>query len=206
MGQNAEELRRDIAQTRSELSGTLDAIGDRVSPGRILERKRNKLSEGVRAVKDRVMGSAADTGHTVTNTAHGLTNAASDKVHGLADAATSMPGTVKQQAQGAPMAAGAIAFGIGFLFAAAIPASRTEKDLSGQLLEKAEPLKELASEVGHDMVDTLKEPAAEAVAEVKAAATDAAKQVSHSAADAAHDTAEQAKTAAQNVKAPSSDT
>jgi hypothetical protein len=205
MGQSAEELRRDIAQTRSELSGTLDAIGDRVSPGRILERKKNKLSEGVRAVKDRVMGSATDTGHTVTNTAHELSDAASGKIHGLADAATSMPGTVKQQAQGAPMTAGAIAFGIGFLLAAAIPASRTEKNFSGQLAEKAEPLKELASEVGHDIVDTLKEPAADAVADVKAAATDAAKQVSHSASDAAHDAAEHAKTAAQNIKEQSSD-
>jgi hypothetical protein len=103
------------------------------------------------------------------------------------------------------MAAGAIAFGIGFVLAAIIPPSNTEKDLSVQLMQKAEPLKELATEVGHDMVDTLKEPAAEAVAEVKAAAADAAKQVSDSASDAAHDTAEQAKTSAQNLKEPSSD-
>ena len=33
MGQSAEELRQEIAGTRADLGDTLDAIGDRVSPG-----------------------------------------------------------------------------------------------------------------------------------------------------------------------------
>ena len=36
MGTSAEELRRDIAQTREDLGETIDAIGDRVSPGRVM--------------------------------------------------------------------------------------------------------------------------------------------------------------------------
>ena len=42
MGQSAEELRREIEETRDNLTGTVDAIGDRVSPGRIVERKTNR--------------------------------------------------------------------------------------------------------------------------------------------------------------------
>jgi hypothetical protein len=44
MGQSAEELRRDIERTREGLGETLDAIGDRVSPGRIMERKKNRVT------------------------------------------------------------------------------------------------------------------------------------------------------------------
>ena len=42
MGQRAEELRQEIEGTRAELSGTLDAIGDRVSPGRTVDRRRGE--------------------------------------------------------------------------------------------------------------------------------------------------------------------
>ena len=41
MGQSADELRHDIEATRGQLGETLDAIGDRVSPGRMIERRKN---------------------------------------------------------------------------------------------------------------------------------------------------------------------
>ena len=56
MGQSTHELRRDIERTRADLGDTLDAIGDRVSPGRMIERRKNRMSSGIRSVKDRVMG------------------------------------------------------------------------------------------------------------------------------------------------------
>ena len=49
MGQRAEELRVEIAETRNGLSDTMDAIGDRLSPGRIAERRTNKVTGGVRS-------------------------------------------------------------------------------------------------------------------------------------------------------------
>jgi len=188
MGQNAEELKRDIAQTRYELGDTLDAIGDRVSPGRIMERKKNRVTESMRTVKERVMGTASDKGHAVT-----------DKMHGLSDAATGMPDTVKQQAQGAPVAAGAIAFGLGFLVAAAIPPSEKEKELSTQVMDKAEPLKQQLTEAGHEMADHLKEPASQAASQVKQAAGDAAQQVKGSASDAANDLKDQTSSSSSST-------
>jgi gas vesicle protein len=196
MGQSTETLKRDIAQTRSDLSGTLDAIGDRVSPGRIMERKKNRMVEGVRNLKERVMGTAIDAGHAMSESMHDV----GDAVHGVGDAATGLPVTAKRQVQGAPLAAGAISFGVGFLIAAAIPPSQKEKELSTQLIDKAEPVKEQLTETAHEMVDRLKEPASQAVAEVKDTAADAVQEVKSTASNAAHEVADHAKDTAQDVK------
>ena len=50
MGQDAEELRREIEASRAEMSNTLDAIGDRVSPGRVIERRKNRMKNAVQSV------------------------------------------------------------------------------------------------------------------------------------------------------------
>ena len=196
MGQSTETLKRDIAQTRSDLSGTLDAIGDRVSPGRIIERKKNRMVEGVRNLKERVMGTAIDASHAMSESMHDV----GDAVHGVGDAATGLPVSAKRQVQGAPLAAGAISFGVGFLIAAAIPPSQKEKELSTQLMDKAEPVKEQLTETAHEMVDRLKEPASQAVAEVKDTAADAVQEVKSTASNAAHEVADHAKDTAQDVK------
>jgi len=80
MGQSAEELRRDIERTREGLGDTLDAIGDRVSPGRIMERKKNRVTTGLRTARERVMG-------TVTDTTHAVTGRVSESVHSVGDGA-----------------------------------------------------------------------------------------------------------------------
>ena len=49
MGETTEELRQQIEQTRNGLGDTLDAIGDRVSPGRMVERSKNRMTGGVRS-------------------------------------------------------------------------------------------------------------------------------------------------------------
>jgi len=196
MGQNAEDLRHDIARTREDLGGTIDAIGDRVMPGRIMERKKSNLAVRARSVKDRVMGAA----HMPADMAHGMMGSASDKMHGLSEGAGNMPDTVKQKTQGAPLAAGAVMMGIGFLVAAAIPPSEKEKEWSGQLLETAEPLKERVTQTGQEMMEHLREPATQAVSELKEAATGAAQEVSQSASEAAHQTTDQAKQATQGMK------
>ena len=59
MGQSAEELRYEIADTRAELGQTLDAIGDRVSPGRMIERRKNRF------VRRHAVGQGPHHGHGV---------------------------------------------------------------------------------------------------------------------------------------------
>ena len=67
MGQDADQLRRDIEHTRDGLSDTLDAIGDRVSPGRVIERRKNRASQSIQSLRDRVMGSAADATDSISD-------------------------------------------------------------------------------------------------------------------------------------------
>ncbi len=61
MGQNADELRRNIETTRENLGETVEAIGDRVSPGRMIGRRKNRVMTNFRNIRERVMGSASDT-------------------------------------------------------------------------------------------------------------------------------------------------
>ena len=60
MDETTEGLKQDIEDTRSAMGDTLEAIGDRVSPGRILERRRNRMVGWARDTKDKVMGTADD--------------------------------------------------------------------------------------------------------------------------------------------------
>jgi hypothetical protein len=56
MGQNADELRRDIERTRMEMSDNLDAIGDRVSPRRMAERRWQRTRNWFGSARDSVFG------------------------------------------------------------------------------------------------------------------------------------------------------
>ena len=173
MGQSTEELRRDIARTRGELGETLDAIGDRVSPGRMIERRKNRASNMIRSARDRVMGSASDTSQALADAGHAIGDTAS----GTVDTLKSRPEVVRNQTQGNPLMAGAIAFGVGLLTASVFKPSEVEKQVAGQLMDKAEPLTQEFKQMGQETLEHLKEPALAAVEQVKETATDAAQAV-----------------------------
>jgi ElaB/YqjD/DUF883 family membrane-anchored ribosome-binding protein len=189
MGQDTEELKREIESTRSEMSETLEAIGDRVSPGRIVQRKKNLVSSKAQSVRERVMG-----------TTHSAQSAISDTAGQATDAVKHLPDTMSDKAQGAPMIAGAIAFGVGFLVAAAFPPSRAEKEASIKVMESAEPMKAQLMESAHEVADHLKEPAMESAQVLKNAATEGAQAVTSATKDAAAETKEKATESAQAVK------
>ena len=135
MGQSPEALRDEIAGTRQDMSDTLEAIGDHVSPGRIIERRKNRVANSVQQLRERVMGSASDTASSI-----------SDATGSVADSARQAPQAVAERTQGSPLVMGAVAFGLGFVAAAVFPASRPEKEATGQLMAKAEPLTGRAEE------------------------------------------------------------
>jgi hypothetical protein len=178
MAANPDELKREIEVTRGNLGETLDAIGDRVSPGRMMERRKNRVTYGVRSIRDRVMGTASNATHTVADDASSMAHSVGDTVSGAAstvvDTVKSAPQTVTQQTQGAPLVAGAIAFGIGFMAAAAFPASHAEEAVGEKLMEKAEPLKD-------ELTSTVKEAAGEVADHLKGPAMDAASDLGDSA-------------------------
>jgi len=169
-----DELRRDIDDRRASMSGTLEAIGDRVSPGRIIERRRNRIVVWVGNTRDRVMGSAHDVSDRVGETAHAVGSAPSTAVEG-----------VRANTTGAPLVTGGIAFGFGMLIGSLVPASRTERQLGQQALHAAEPLKNELQEAGQEMVEQLKEPVSDAIEDVKETAQQGAREVRQTAVEAA---------------------
>jgi len=157
-------LRRDIERRRDDLGETIDAIGDRVSPGRIIERRRNRIVDGWHSVTDRVMGTVSSRTDQVGNAADSI------KEHVSGDA-------IKRQTTGAPLGAGLVTFGLGFIIAAAFPATQPEQELASRAQDAIEPAKDVLAEAGQHIAADLKDDAAQAATEVKETATNAAGDV-----------------------------
>ena len=177
---NPDQIKADIETTRSNLGQDVDALADKVTPSKIVDRQVGKVRSAVGSARDHVMGAAADAGSGVGETSQ----------------------RAVAKAKGNPMAVGLIAFGAGLLAASLIPASAKEKELAGNLKEAAEPLVEKAKDAAKEVGENLKEPAQEAVASVKDAATDAVDSVKSEAGSAKDDVAGEAKHVAEQQRTP----
>jgi len=165
-----------------------------VSPGRIVERRKNRVRNSLSSVRERVMGSATDAGHAIGQSAGSTV----DTIKGTPDA-------VVQQTQGSPLVAGAVAFGVGMLMASVFPASAKEQELAGELKEKAQPLADELKGSAQEMAEHLKEPAREAMESVKQAASEGQQAVTETAKDAAGSTREAAQDATEAVRSETTD-
>ena len=166
MGKRASEVRADIEDTRRDMSETIDAIADRTSPRRIVGRRRERMAEGWRSVRRRVMGKAEG----ARETAGGATESVTEGVR-------SVPDKVIEQTQGNPIAAGVIAFGAGLLVASLFPPSDPEKRLAGTLHEQSGPLQDQLRQAGQQVAQEVKDTAGEGAEAVKQRAADAASNV-----------------------------
>ena len=136
-------IRRQIEDTRRELSYDVDALNEKVNPARVVDRRVTAAKGRMTNLKERVMGSA----HGTTSQAHGMASNAAGSVQGAAsnaagsvqsaassaaegvqhaassavDAVQQAPDTIVRQAQGNPLAAGLIAFGVGWLVSSLLP-------------------------------------------------------------------------------------
>ena len=181
MGQSTDELRRDIEDTRSDMGATIDAIEDRLSPGRVAQRQKNRISASMHTLRDRVMGTAYQLEHSV-----------SDMGDDAVGAVKRAPDAVVEKTQGAPIAAGAVAFGLGFIAAVVFPPTEPEKRAAATVMDSLEPAKQQLVESAKEAAEHLKEPAAQAAQEIKQAATDSASEVASTAREAASETKQQA--------------
>jgi hypothetical protein len=190
MGEDTDGLRRDIEDTRSELSRDVDALTEKVSPSRIVDRGFERTKGRLSRMKDRVMGS---TESAVGSVREGVSSAGGT----VSDTATDAVDTVKQKAQGNPLAAGLIAFGIGWLASSLIPASEKEAELAGKAVdtakERGKPLAREAADVGSQIGQDLKDRAQEAAESVKSTATEAASTVRDEGRSSASTVAEEVK-------------
>jgi ElaB/YqjD/DUF883 family membrane-anchored ribosome-binding protein len=193
MGQGPEDqLTREIAGTRQDLSRDLDALTDKVSPSQIMERRKEATRSRLRSMRERVMGSAE-------SSRQGVTAAGGSLSSGVSDTASSAVGTIERRAEGNPLAAGAIAFGAGWLLSSLLPASEKETQAAQQLMERGQPLVDEARSVGQEMGGTLKESATQAAQEVRSSAQDSAQTVKMEGRSAAEAVKDDGRSSAESV-------
>jgi len=214
-----EVIRRQIEDTRRELSYDVDALNEKVNPARVVDRRVTAAKGRITNLKEKVMGSAQDT----TSSAQGMASNAAGSVQGAAssavdtvqgaassaaDAVQQAPQMLKQQAQGNPLAAGLIAFGVGWLVSSLIPASQKETELAQQaesaVREHKDALLEPAKQAAQEIGEQLKPAAQEAVESVKSTAQDAAATVKDEGQSAVQDVQGQAQQSKQKVQSKTS--
>jgi hypothetical protein len=219
-------IRRQIEDTRRELSYDVDALNEKVNPSRVMDRRVTAAKGRMTNLKEKVMGTAQDStsqaqyraqhaagtvqgaASNAANSVQGAASSAADSVQSAASSAVGAvqqaPDTVVRQTQGNPLAAGLIAFGVGWLVSSLLPASEKEKQLAQQaetaVKEHKDALLEPAKQAAQEIGDQLKPAAQEAVESVKATAQDAATTVSEEGKSAAADVQGQAQQSKETVQ------
>ena len=170
MTDSPDAIRADIERTRQELGSDVDALADKVTPSKIIQRQTGRVRNAFGSLRDRVMGTADDTASSASGLASDAAGAARDVV---------------RKAEGNPIAVGLVAFGVGLLAASLIPASQREQQAAETVKEKAQPLVDEATGVARQVAEDLKEPAQEAATAIKDRAQTAVDNVKQESADAA---------------------
>jgi hypothetical protein len=190
-----QQLEQDIAHTRERLGRDVDALTEKVSPTAAAKRGVGRVRDAAASARESVMGKAPD----VASAKDSVVSAAGNAKESVAGAAETATVKVRQQARGNPLAAGVIAFGLGWLVSSLVPASKAEEQLGGQLKEKSGAVREQLSSAASQVVDDLREPARDAVEQVKQTAADSAGTVKDEASSQASGVAGEAKDRGQSV-------
>ncbi len=185
---STEVLRRDIAEQRDDIGRDLTAIGDRVSPGRMAERSRERARRRVGDWKDRFMGSADHVKTTIGSSGSSTTSSVRDTAHSAGD-------TVVDTVEGSPVAVGLVAFGIGFIAGSALPASRREREIARKVEPQLESLAEGVGGTAREAAEHLRPVVEDEVG----AMTDEAKSAASSTAATARDEADAAAGEVRNA-------
>ena len=215
-----DEIRADIERTRAALSDDVDDLAESVNPKNVAQRQVGKVKEVASNVKDRVMGSDDDeySGSTVggvSDKAYAAKDAVADKAYAAKDtvseraseageAVRQTPRRIRRKAQGNPLGAGVIAFGLGMLVSSLIPSTEKEREAVSQLQENLEPLKEKAAEVAKDVGESLKPAAQEAAESVRETAQEGVENLKQEGQSAAQDVKDQAQASKETVQQQSS--
>ena len=222
-----EQIRREIERTQAALSQDVDALTEKVTPGKIVERRVDRARDAATRLKEKVMGSDPygrhGSGESVGGSVLSVASTATDRVSGTAssvqDAASSAAGTVqdaaataagavqeapaavRRQTRGNPVAAGLIAFGAGWLVSSLLPATRREQELADQAKQVAqEKVQPVAQQVAAEVKENLREPAQQAMESVRSTAQDAKETVTDEGRFAAQDVQGRAQDAAGTVR------
>jgi hypothetical protein len=223
-----EQIRREIERTQAALSQDVDALTEKVTPGKIVERRVDRARDTATRLKEKVMGSDPYARHgsgggsvlstatdrvsgTASSAASSVQDAASSAAGTVQDAATTAagavqeaPAAIRRQTRGNPLAAGLIAFGAGWLVSSLLPATRREQELADQAKQVAqEKVQPVAQQVAAEVRENLREPAQQAAESVRSTAQDARDTVADEGRFAAQDVQGRAQDAAGTVRSSS---
>jgi ElaB/YqjD/DUF883 family membrane-anchored ribosome-binding protein len=193
MGQDPDAIRQDIAQTRDEMSETVEAVGYKADvPSRAkeavsdkVENVKSKVSDTATRAKEAVVGTTSRAGDSVSEAASRVGDATPDRgevKHKTRQAA----GLARENPLGLAIGAAAL----GFLAGLAIPSTRVEDEKLGPV---ADQVKDRVKETGQEALDRGRQVAQE----VASTATETARS---SAQEHGQDLAHSAKQNAQDVK------
>lgn len=221
------DIERTRATLSDDVDDLAESVKPKSVARRQADKVKDAVGDAVGSVRDRVMGSPDDdydTGavgtvtdrasaarDTVTDKAYAARDTVADKAYAARDTVSEKasqagdvvreaPATVKRKAQGNPIAAGVIAFGLGMLVSSLIPSSEKERQAVSTLQENLEPVKEKATEVAKDVAEGLKPAAQEAADSVKSTAQEGVESVRQEGQSAAQDVKGQAQQSKETVQ------
>ena len=212
-----EVLRRQIADTRANLSRDVNALGDAVSPGNVAKRQAEKVTDGVkdagRSIKEKIMGSddpydtypsTPGAGQRAQWAAQDAGDTVSDAASSARDAVADAPAMARRKTQGNPLAAGLIALGAGWLLGSLLPSTERERELAvsakEQAQEKGQPVVEEAKAAAQQVVDNVRPQAEEAAEDLKVSAQEGADNVKGEASTQTEDVKDSAQDSAKSVQ------
>jgi hypothetical protein len=202
-----DDLRERLDLQREAISETVEQIENRVSPGRIVARRRYRARRRLTDWKDTVMGNDEpdypdwDARPAVSSQRYGQVSWYGDDDDGhdgggqlreraaeTAAAVRDMPQAVRRQAEGNPLAAGIIALGAGWLVASLLPATRSEQRAARRVQPQLEQAARTVTAEASELAQDLREPASQAVDDLKQHGQEAAQHVKDAAQEAAQHT------------------
>ncbi len=174
MGQDPDEIRREIEATRADMTETVDAIGYKTD---VRARTRDRVTDTKDSIVAKISGATPDTGEAKQR-------------------AKRAAGVAQENPLG--LAIGSVA--VGFLAGMVVPSTQVEDEKVGPI---ADQVKERARETGQEVLERGKEVAQEAAQSAKETARESgqehAQEVASSAKDAARQTREDVRTSTQST-------
>lgn len=210
-------MKDDIERTRQDLGETLEALGDKVSPKKVVGRAKESVHEKMDDAKHRFAPrtllrratSGARDGHVALPVATERSSRPSSSRPRI-DVANPIERNVqnengdhamalRERAESNPLVAGLLAFGGGLALAAALKPSDTERKAAVQVKQRIEPVKRQAVEAGRSVVHELQPAAQSRLDHVKERATQGAERVKAKAQSSAENLKAEAETATADV-------
>ena len=181
MGEDPDRIRREIEQTRAEMSETVDALGYKAD---VKTRAKESIQDKKESAKESVVGATQSLKEKVVGAKDSAAGSAPDREQ-VKRQARQAKGLAQENPLG--LAIGSIA--VGFVAGLLIPATRAEDErlgqMSDQVIEKAKETgqealehgKQIAQETGQSAQETLKESTQQHGERVKETAQQNAQEV-----------------------------